>query len=141
MKKQIILSLILTGGFCLGGFLTSSSGQVPTGKEFTNFFDSQKRNKSSSNSTEKELFDILHIKIFIDTIPELRFKRRLDRDNKTRNRNNMYYQHHVDYYINYVIPSFNKYILPLKYKADLIVNGHGNNLKVLYDLLLSYINK
>ena len=54
MKKRIILSLIITGGFCLGVFLTQSSGQVPVEREFTDFFDSQKRNEPISNSIEKE---------------------------------------------------------------------------------------
>ena len=54
MKKRIILSLIITGGFCLGAFLTQSSGQVPNEKEFPDFFDSQKGNESISNSTETD---------------------------------------------------------------------------------------
>ena len=54
MKKRIILSLIIAGGFCLGAFLTQSSGQVPTEKEFADFFDSQKGNGSISNLMEKE---------------------------------------------------------------------------------------
>ena len=54
MKKRIILSLIIAGGFCLGTFLARSSGQVPTEREFTDFFDSQKGNESISNLMEKE---------------------------------------------------------------------------------------
>ena len=89
----------------------------------------------------KELFNLLDIKLFIDTTSEIRFKRRLERDNNIRNRDNMNLQHHLDYYINYVIPSYNKYILPNKYKADLIINGNNNNsINILYNLLDSYIN-
>jgi len=54
VKKRIILSLIITGGFCLGVFLTQSSGQVPVERGFTDFVGSQKGNESISNLKEKE---------------------------------------------------------------------------------------
>ena len=52
--SQIILSLILTGGFCLGTFPSYSVGQVTNEKNFNDFFDDNNGDESIRTRTEKE---------------------------------------------------------------------------------------
>ena len=52
--SQIILSLILTGGFCLGTFPSYSVGQVTNEKKFNDFFDDNNGDESIRTRTEKE---------------------------------------------------------------------------------------
>ena len=51
---QIILSLILTGGFCLGTFPSYSVGQVTNEKNFNDFFDDNNGDERIKTPTEKE---------------------------------------------------------------------------------------
>ena len=52
--SQIILSLILTGGFCLGIFPTYSVSQVTNEKKFNDFFEDKNSDESIKTPTEKE---------------------------------------------------------------------------------------
>ena len=52
--SQIILSLILTGGFCLGTFPSYSVGQVTNEKNFNDFFDDNNGDERIKTPTEKE---------------------------------------------------------------------------------------
>lgn len=65
---RIILSMILTGGLCLGTFLTYSSGQEPKEKKFTDFFDDKKDEETIKNPTERESPGILDF--FLKTKPK-----------------------------------------------------------------------
>ena len=85
---------------------------------------------------EESLLKYFDIKIFVDTSPEIRFQRRLQRDITSRMKLSL--QEHMNLYTKYVCNSFNKYILPLKYKVDLIVNGN-ENCDIFIELMLNYI--
>ncbi len=52
--SQIILSMILTGGFCLGTFSTYSVSQVTNEKKFNDFFDENNGDESIKTPIEKE---------------------------------------------------------------------------------------
>ena len=52
--SQIILLLILTGGFCLGIFPTYSVSQVTNEKKFNDFFDDNNGDETIRTRTEKE---------------------------------------------------------------------------------------
>ena len=71
----------------------------------------------------KEITKLMSLKIFIDTNEEIRFKRRLNRDIKHRDRtkDSINRQYHKT-----VKPMFDKYVKPLKSKADLIISGESN---------------
>ncbi|MEK9628514.1 MAG: hypothetical protein VW455_05795 [Nitrospinota bacterium] len=55
MKKlpRIILSLILTGGFCLGIFLTHSAGQMVDENNLNDFFDDKKSEEQVNHENEE----------------------------------------------------------------------------------------
>ena len=57
--SQIILSLILTGGFCLGTFPTYSVSQVTNERKFNDFFDDKNGDESIRTPTEKESSEAL----------------------------------------------------------------------------------
>ena len=57
--SQIILSLILTGGFCLGTFPTYSVSQVTNERKFNDFFDDKNGDESIRTSTEKKSSEAL----------------------------------------------------------------------------------
>jgi len=57
--SQIILSLILTGGFCLCTFPTYSVSQVTNERKFNDFFDDKNGDESIRTPTEKESSEAL----------------------------------------------------------------------------------
>ena len=57
--SQIILSLILTGGFCLCTFPTYSVSQVTNERKFNDFFDDKNGDESIRTSTEKKSSEAL----------------------------------------------------------------------------------
>lgn len=70
-----------------------------------------------------EISALLDLKLFIDTKEHLKFKRRIIRDNKERG----YDLDDVLYrYENHVYPTYEKYILPYKSEADLIIPNNTN---------------
>ena len=71
----------------------------------------------------KEITKLMSLKIFIETNEEVCFKRRLNRDIKHRGRtkDTIHRQYHKT-----VKPMFDKYVKPLKSKADLIISGESN---------------
>ncbi len=79
----------------------------------------------------KEIFDLFHLKVFIDAKENLKVIRRIKRDRVERN----YPLDDVLYrYENHVLPTFEKYILPYKPNADIIINNNThfeNSLKLL----------
>tara|TARA_B100000900_G_scaffold250164_1_gene213093 strand:+ start:917 stop:1537 length:621 start_codon:yes stop_codon:yes gene_type:complete len=71
----------------------------------------------------KEITKLMSLKIFIQADEEVRFKRRLNRDIKHRDRtkDSIHKQYHKT-----VKPMFDKYVKPLKSEADLIISGESN---------------
>ncbi|MDH5367895.1 MAG: uridine-cytidine kinase [Cyclobacteriaceae bacterium] len=66
---------------------------------------------------------LLDLKLFIDTKEHLKLKRRIIRDNKERG----YDLEDVLYrYENHVYPTYEKYILPYKSEADIIIPNNTN---------------
>ena len=83
----------------------------------------------------EELKDILDISIFIDIPNEYRIERRLKRYKENQ------LKEQKEYYNNFVVPSYEKYILPQKAKVDFIVDGNSNFISTLdYKLLNKIFN-
>lgn len=87
----------------------------------------------------KEIFKLLDLKIFLDAKDNLKVIRRIKRDRVERNYpldDVLYrYEHHV-------MPTFEKYILPYKSEADIIINNNANfekGMKVMLGFMKSYI--
>ena len=69
----------------------------------------------------KEIFQLFDLKIFLDAKENLKVIRRIKRDRVERN----YPLDDVLYrYENHVLPTFEKYILPYKPEADIIINNN-----------------
>ncbi len=87
----------------------------------------------------KKIRKLLDLKVFLDAKENLKVVRRIKRDRIERN----YPLDDVLYrYENHVLPSFEKYILPFKSKADIIVNnnkGYQNGLSVLSGFISNYL--
>ena len=76
-------------------------------------------------------------KIFIDCDISIMIDRRIKRDHEKRgyDRSDVLYK-----YNNHVIPAYNKFILPFKEKADLIIKNDKNDLSAA-EAILEYIKK
>lgn len=79
--------------------------------------------------------DLMNMKIFVDTDPDLRLARRIKRDTVERGRD---IQSVLDQYAKFVKPSFEEFILPSKKYADIIIPRGGDN-DVAIDLILQHI--
>jgi uridine kinase len=84
---------------------------------------------------ERELRELLDIKIFVDTDADIRFIRRLRRDISERGRTA---ESVIDQYLNTVRPMHLKFVEPSKRYADLIVPEGGFNL-VAIDMIADRI--
>jgi uridine kinase len=82
-----------------------------------------------------EIRDLLDIKIFVDTDPDVRFIRRLSRDIKERGRS---VQSVIDQYLRIVRLMHMEFVEPSKRFADVIVPEGGFN-KVAVDLIVTKI--
>jgi uridine kinase len=85
---------------------------------------------------EKEIRDMLDIKVYVDTDSDERFIRRLIRDTKERGRS---LSSIVEQYLYRVKPMFLQFVEPSKRYADIIIPQGGMN-KVAIDLIVSKIN-
>lgn len=65
----------------------------------------------------------LDLKLFIDADEEIKYKRRLTRDKEERGMSEE--DIHFQWY-NQVVPSYNKYLLPHKEKADILIQNNLN---------------
>ncbi len=84
----------------------------------------------------KEIFNLFNLKIFLDAKENLKVIRRIKRDRVERN----YPLDDVLYrYENHVLPTFERYILPYKHKADIIINNNTNFDKGL-NVVVGFIN-
>ncbi len=74
--------------------------------------------------SERELRDLFDVKIFVDTDPDLRFIRRLQRDIRERGRTT---ESVIEQYLNTVRPMHLKFVEPSKRYADVIIPEGGFN--------------
>lgn len=84
---------------------------------------------------ERELRELLDIKIFVDTAPDIRFIRRLKRDIEERGRT---VESVIDQYLKTVRPMHLKFVEPTKRHADVIIPEGGYNF-VAVDMLADRI--
>jgi len=84
---------------------------------------------------DERLRNLMDIKIFVDTDPDVRFIRRLVRDIKERGRT---VQSVIDQYLNVVRPMHMQFTEPTKRYADLIIPEGGHN-KVAIDVITANI--
>lgn len=84
----------------------------------------------------KEIRDLLDLKIFLHAKENLKVIRRIKRDQVERN----YPLDDVLYRYEYhVLPTFEKYILPYKEEADLVINNN-NNMEMGTKVLMGFFN-
>jgi uridine kinase len=86
---------------------------------------------------EPELRKRIHIKLFVDTPPDLRFMRRLVRDIKSRGRS---MESVIEQYMTTVRPMHEEFVEPSKRYADLIIPEGGENL-VAIDAIIARVER
>ncbi len=86
--------------------------------------------------TKRKLRDLMDIKVFVDTDPDVRFIRRLRRDMEERERS---LDSVVAQYLDTVRPMHLKFVEPSKRFADVIIPGGGLN-QVAIDMVISRLN-
>ena len=91
--------------------------------------------KEGHELSDKELRDLMDIKVFVDTDDDIRFIRRLERDTQERGRS---VESVINQYLATVKPMYNKFIEPTKRYADIIVPEGGEN-DVAIDMLTTKI--
>lgn len=84
---------------------------------------------------DQELRDLMDIKIFVDTDPDVRILRRIRRDIKERGRT---LDSVIEQYLTTVKPAHEQFVEPTKKFADLIIPEGGRN-KVAIDIMASKI--
>ena len=79
----------------------------------------------------KQLLNLFSLKIFLDIKSDIRFIRRLKRDQEERNRtiNNI-----CEQYLNHVRPMHDKFVEPSKNNSDLIIKKE-NDFKNIFDII------
>lgn len=87
--------------------------------------------------TNKEVRDLIDLKIYVDTPDDIRFIRRLSRDIKERGRT---VDSVIDQYLNVVRPGHYGFIEPTKSYADIIIPEGGHNDTAL-SVLVSFIRE
>lgn len=79
----------------------------------------------------EEIFKLLDLKVFIDAADDVKLERRIRRDTTERG---IPYDQVIYQWKNHVLPAYEKYLLPFKNAADMIVNNNAhfnNSLNVL----------
>ncbi len=84
---------------------------------------------------ERELRDLLDIKVFVDTDPDIRFIRRLQRDVSERGRS---VSSVIEQYLRTVRPMHLEFVEPSKRYADLIIPEGGYN-RVAIEMLVARV--
>ncbi|MFH2010216.1 MAG: uridine kinase [bacterium] len=88
---------------------------------------------------EKRLRDLMDIKFFVDTDPDIRVLRRLKRDINERGRDFDSVRHQ---YYDTVRPMHLEFVEPSKRYADLIIpEGNRGNLDIALDILLEHVKR
>ncbi len=85
--------------------------------------------------SQKELLDLINLKVYISTYPELAFSRRLKRDVEERGRT---ISEVTERYFKDVLPSTKKYVEPSENFADIIIPNNSNTFIGL-DLLIGHL--
>jgi len=80
---------------------------------------------------------MLDLKVFVDTDPDIRVLRRIERDIKERGRT---FEFTVDQYKKFTRPMHLEFVEPSKRYADIIVPEGGHN-NVALDLLLARVKE
>ncbi|VDM38982.1 unnamed protein product [Toxocara canis] len=83
----------------------------------------------------KELVDLMDMKVFVDTDPDTRLARRLQRDTEERGRK---VEGVLEQYLRFVKPAFDTFIAPGMKCADIIVPRGGEN-EVAIDLIVKQV--
>ena len=86
---------------------------------------------------EPELRKRIHIKLYVDTPPDIRFMRRLLRDIKSRGRS---VESVIEQYVTTVRPMHEEFVEPSKRHADLIIPEGGENL-VAIDAIIARVER
>lgn len=89
----------------------------------------------------KELCDLMDIKIFVDTDADVRILRRIVRDVRDRGRS---LESVVNQYLNTVKPMHEQFVEPSKRKADVIIPEGGHNqvaLEMVLQRVRAHLNK
>ncbi|KAG9270714.1 uridine-cytidine kinase-like 1 isoform X1 [Astyanax mexicanus] len=86
--------------------------------------------------TDKELLQLLDMKIFVDTDSDIRLVRRLKRDITERGRD---IEGVIKQYNKFVKPAFEQYIEPTMRLADIVVPRGGGNM-VAIDLIVQHVH-
>ena len=86
---------------------------------------------------DKELRDMMDLKIFVDTDADERILRRIIRDTEERGRT---LESVITQYLTTVKPMHNAFVEPYKRYADIIVPGGGSN-PVVLDMIMTRISK
>ena len=89
----------------------------------------------------KELCDLMDIKIFVDTDADVRILRRIVRDVRDRGRS---LDSVVNQYLNTVKPMHEQFVEPSKRKADVIIPEGGHNqvaLEMVLQRVRAHLNK
>ena len=79
----------------------------------------------------EEIFRLLDLKVFIDAADDVKLERRIRRDTSERG---IPYDQVIYQWKNHVLPAYEKYLLPFKNAADMIVNNNehfNNSLRVI----------
>lgn len=84
---------------------------------------------------DKEVLDLLDMKVFVDTDPDIRLSRRLKRDISIRGRD---MKGVLEQYNRHVKPAFDYYIAPSMIHADIIVPRGGEN-EVAINLIVHHV--
>lgn len=84
---------------------------------------------------DRALREMMDIKVFVDTDPDIRILRRVVRDVKERGRS---LDSIVDQYLNTVRPMHMEFVEPSKRYADIVIPEGGNN-QVALDMLITKI--
>lgn len=88
--------------------------------------------------TQEELRNLCDLKVFVEAEPALCCIRRMNRDQLERGRTLEEIQTR---YIDHVIPSFNNYINPSKYNADISLINNKSGQFIGLEILLNHIEK
>ena len=86
---------------------------------------------------EKQLREMMDIKIYVDTPADLRFIRRLRRDIAERDRT---VDHVIDQYLDTVRPMHLEFVEPSKRHADVIIPRGGRNIKAI-EMIVAQIQR
>ena len=85
----------------------------------------------------RELLELMDMKIFVDTDPDVRIIRRLARDVKQRGRT---LESVIEQYLSTVKPMHEAFVEPSKKRADIIIPEGGKN-PVAYGIIINKIEK